>query len=106
MDHGLEGDDKDISEFVLKILVNEKPVIIPACNREQCLYKDVRKYYHDLIDHCEHEKLCGDDHDDNDDHDHDDDDDNDGDSDPGHSQQLTYSLPLLFFTFIVSNVNP
>ena len=96
--HVHDADDRDVTAFVLKILVNEKPVTIPACNKEQCLYKDVRKYYHDLADHCNRKAMCGDDYHDDDDHDHDDDDDHRDDDDDdgknGTSGKLAYSLTL------------
>ena len=99
MGHG-HDDDRDYSAFVMKILVNEKPVIIPACNQEQCVYRDVGRYYHDLVDHCEREKLCGESHgDDDDSHDHDDDDDDDDEfGGRGDSLQLAYSIPLLIIS--------
>lgn len=94
-------DDKNISAYVLKILVNEKPVIIPACNKEQCVYEDVKKYYHDLVDHCNHEAMCGGDYD----H-HEDDDDHDHDNGPGgQSWKMAYSLHLLIVTTLISFIN-
>ena len=89
--------DRDVKAWVMRILVNEKPVRIPACNAEQCLYSVVKEYYHDLMDDCDRDEICGDDHD-HDDHDHDHDDDDDGNV----SSRITWSFCILPFIIVLS----
>ena len=100
----VDDTDRDITAWVVKILVNEKPVRIPACNKEQCLYSVVNKYYHDLTDHCDHDAMCGSDydhHDDDHDHDHDDDDHDDDHDKHNDSSKVTWSVCFLFFNIVL-----
>ncbi|KAJ8318662.1 hypothetical protein KUTeg_003753 [Tegillarca granosa] len=50
------NDENDL--YVIKFFVNEKQVIIPACDSFVCPYKSVRDYYSDKIDKCHFEDLC------------------------------------------------
>ena len=99
--HVHDTDDRNITTYVLKILVNEEPVTIPACNKKQCLYSVVKKYYEDLIDHCDHDALCGSDYDHHDDHDHDDHDHDNDDGKRNNSAKMTWSFYFVFINIVL-----
>ncbi|VDI31814.1 multiple inositol-polyphosphate phosphatase / 2,3-bisphosphoglycerate 3-phosphatase [Mytilus galloprovincialis] len=43
--------------YVVRMFVNEKPVVIPACGQEICEYKQFMKYYDDLVN-CNYAEIC------------------------------------------------
>lgn len=49
--------------FMVKLFANEKPIPIPGCGTDACLYDTVRQRYGDLIDKCNIEPICNNDDD-------------------------------------------
>ena len=41
------------------MFVNEKPVVIPACDEYVCRFDDVWNFYLNHIESCNIEKVCG-----------------------------------------------
>lgn len=54
------GEDEEIEEgdYYLQMFINEKPHVIPGCEKFYCPYKQVRHYYQKLIDQCDFKSIC------------------------------------------------
>ena len=55
---GSEKSEPSEDMFVVRVYVNEEPVLIPACNDYVCRYKDVRDSYKHHVDHCDFQSTC------------------------------------------------
>ncbi|CAC5425900.1 MINPP1 [Mytilus coruscus] len=44
--------------YMLKMFVNGKPMVIPKCGSDTCQYLDVKRKYGDLIEHCQWRQIC------------------------------------------------
>ena len=53
-----EGGDF-IDDFVLRMYVNEKPIVIPACDGLVCKFSDVKEEYLHHLDNCDWNEVCG-----------------------------------------------
>ncbi|XP_063431464.1 multiple inositol polyphosphate phosphatase 1-like [Mytilus trossulus] len=44
--------------YMLKMFVNGKPMVIPKCGSDTCQYLDVKSKYADFIKHCQWKHIC------------------------------------------------
>lgn len=44
-------------DYVIRLFVNEEPVVIPACRQTSCLFSEFETYYNDLAN-CNVEQIC------------------------------------------------
>jgi hypothetical protein len=43
--------------YVVRLFVNEEPVVIPACGKDICKYSDFVKHYEKFVD-CNYSDIC------------------------------------------------
>ncbi|KAK3098001.1 hypothetical protein FSP39_015213 [Pinctada imbricata] len=43
---------------LVRLYVNEEPMVIPACGSVTCNYSDVRRYYSSMVDKCNWDDVC------------------------------------------------
>lgn len=52
-----EADEKTDDTYVIRMFVNEEPIVVPACGQQTCRYEEFLDLYKKYFN-CDYTKIC------------------------------------------------